>query len=201
MAAGLGALRDTKRIIVKDLRPAVDDYDYLEIQSKKYEVLDTAGKLLYYGLEDTSNIERCFYGEHRPFCIRVLDPNSQQLMLVTSDVNCCTREVTVELPPGQLAVHVKREFSVWAAPSFYIIDPGGSLMFKIKSPMSALVASYGDVNFDILSSDQKFVEGQISKPDQETFDVTFPEEMEVSSKAILLAVTFVLDFEFYEVAK
>jgi len=52
-------------------------------------------------------------------------------MVVNSRFNCFTRDVTIEVPAGQLMANVRQEYG-WFSSSFHITDTANRLMFKVS---------------------------------------------------------------------
>jgi len=60
--------------------------DMLEIftgweSHNRYEIYDRQGRTILYAVEDTDTFAQCCFSNNRPFCIRVIDSNKQQVSL------------------------------------------------------------------------------------------------------------------------
>lgn len=203
---GLEPLFHARQFLVKQKKEMLEIFTGWE-RNNRYEIYSETGQLVYFAAEDTSELSLCFFGENRPFCIRIFDGERRQAIVLNANVDCCTQQVMVQVPEGNVMAMIDKEFA-FMTPSFFIKDTAGTVMFKIKSPVSAAFGSFGDVKFDILSGDQKTVVGQISKQwggflreaftDADTFGLSVPADMDVTWKAVLLAALFHIDFTFYE---
>uniref|UniRef100_A0A915L846 Phospholipid scramblase n=1 Tax=Romanomermis culicivorax TaxID=13658 RepID=A0A915L846_ROMCU len=178
--------------------------------SNRYMIYNGAGQILYYAYEDTDFATMQYCGTRRRFRIHVMDAFRRRIIVVSADVLCCTRDVMVEVPAGRIAAQIHQECAI-CKPSFYIRDAAQGYLFKdptIVSPVAAVCGTFGDANFNVYSSDQSTIVGQISKKwgglfremftDADIFGVSFPPDMDPTWKAVLIGATFVIDFAFYE---
>jgi len=206
IAPGLESMLNARQFVVKQKKEMMEIFAGWE-RNNRFEIYSETGQLVYFAAEDTSEMSLCMFGENRPFCIRVFDNQRRQAVVLNANVDCCTQQVFVQVPEGQVVAMIDKEFA-FMTPSFFIKNNAGVVVFKIKSPMSAAFGSFGDVKFDILAGDQQTVVGQISKQwggflrealtDADTFGLTLPADMDVTWKAVLLAALFHIDFTFYE---
>jgi len=203
---GLEAMLDTTHLLVSQKKDMMEMFSNFEM-SNRYEIFNDQKKQVYYAVEDTLTGAMCAQGGNRPFTIRLLDSKGREIMTATSKVNCCTRAVNVEMPPGTQFAVIKEEFA-FLHPHFLVKDLTGRPVMKIVSPLQAALGSFQDVNFEILASDMKTKIGEISKQwrgfaeemfsDADVFGLTMPDDLDASWKAVLLAATFLIDFTYYE---
>ncbi|CAG0886219.1 unnamed protein product [Darwinula stevensoni] len=136
---------------------------------------------------------------------------------------CCLQELEVSAPPGQLIGMVQQEWSI-LTPEFRIVDAVGNKLAHISGPFCTF-SLCGDVEFQVfypllprfrqrvrVRIQVKAVDGmtigKISKQwsglvkeaftDADNFGVSFPLELDVNLKALILAATFLIDFMFFE---
>uniref|UniRef100_A0A915KN89 Uncharacterized protein n=1 Tax=Romanomermis culicivorax TaxID=13658 RepID=A0A915KN89_ROMCU len=64
-----------------------------------------------------------------PLTTSDLESDPENVMVLNSSVDCCTRDVTVQVPEGRVVSNIFQEFAFFA-PSFYVNDSSGSMVFK-----------------------------------------------------------------------
>lgn len=101
---------------------------------------------------------------------------------------------------GQLLGSVSQDWSIFC-PKFTIKDASGESVLKVEGPFCTY-SICGDVEFQVLSLDKETKVGKITKQwtglaremftDADYFGVTFPLDLSVHIKAVLLAATFLI---------
>lgn len=101
---------------------------------------------------------------------------------------------------GQLLGSVSQDWSI-LSPKFTIKNSTGESVLKVEGPFCTY-SICGDVEFQILSLDKETKVGKITKQwaglaremftDADLFGVTFPLDLDVHIKAVLLAATFLI---------
>merc|ERR1712038_1408724 len=120
---------------------------------------------------------------------------------------CCLQSMEVTSPiTGQTLGFIKQKWHPFL-PIYAIEDENGTEIFEIKGPLCTFSCFCGDVEFPICSKDGQEV-GKISKQwsgllkehftDADNFGCTFPLDLDVKIKAVLLAAVFLIDFMFFE---
>ena len=109
---------------------------------------------------------------------------------------------------------IKQEWSIFG-PKYSILNSQDQKSLTIKGPFRSCDSSIcaGDIVFRILSPESSESEeiGKISKSwsgelqetptDSDVFAITFPENLDVKTKAVLLAACFLIDFMYFTKSK
>ena len=95
-------------------------------------------------------------------------------------------------------------------PQFVVRDGEGEVALRIEGPICTY-SFCGDVEFQVLSPDGSTEVGKISKQwsgllreaftDADNFGISFPMDLDVRMKAVLLGALFLIDFMFFEKQK
>ena len=103
-------------------------------------------------------------------------------------------------PPGNTIGYVTQEWSI-LAPKFRVENAAGECVLRIEGPVCTF-AVCGDVQFDIMSVDGSVKVGKITKQwsglareyftDADHFGLTFPLDLDVNIKAVLLGACFLI---------
>lgn len=101
---------------------------------------------------------------------------------------------------GQLLGSVTQNWSIFC-PKFTVRNSTGDAVLRISGPFCTF-SICGDVSFEVLSLDEQTKVGKITKQwsglaremftDADYFGVTFPLDLDVNIKAVLLAATFLI---------
>jgi len=74
-------------LLVKQKKEMLQIFSAWE-SNNRYEIYDRQGRSILYAVEDTPDLfSQCCLGQNRPFCIRVIDANKQQVIEHTVDIN------------------------------------------------------------------------------------------------------------------
>ncbi|XP_031567695.1 phospholipid scramblase 1-like [Actinia tenebrosa] len=139
---------------------------------------------------------------------------------------CCLQEIEVQGPPGNVLGYCVQLWSI-CIPKFAIQNANRETVLKIEGPLCQC-SLCGDVEFqevdrsyevpmtaraiflrlEVLSSDGNSQVGKISKQwsglakelftDADNFGITFPMDLDVNIKAVVLGACFLIDFMFFE---
>lgn len=103
-------------------------------------------------------------------------------------------------PPGTVVGTVEQEWSIFC-PSYAIKNPSGETVLRIEGPFCTF-SICGDVEFKIMSADGNTQVGRISKQwsgliremftDTDYFGITFPMDLDVRMKAVMLGACFLI---------
>ncbi|CAG2180559.1 unnamed protein product, partial [Oppiella nova] len=110
-------------------------------------------------------------------------------------------------PCGEILGTIRQEWSL-CLPKFRVEDANGECVLMIRAPFCAYSWRCGDVDFPIYSAYDDSPVGKITKQwsglgrelftDADHFGITFPMDLDVHIKAVLLGACFLIDFLFYE---
>ena len=92
-------------------------------------------------------------------------------------------------------------------PQFVVEDQDGNVALRIEGPFCTF-SFCGDVEFKVMSPDGSTEVGKISKQwsgllkeaftDADNFGISFPMDLDVRMKAVLIGALFLIDFMFFE---
>lgn len=183
--------------------------------NNKYTVKNSMGQRVYMAVEDTDCCTRNCCGPIRPFDLKILDHTQREVIHLYRPLRCssccfpcCLQRLEVMSPPGHVIGYVTQEWSI-CIPKFRIEDSTGECVLRIEGPFCTF-SICGDVEFQVLSKDGSTQVGKITKQwsglvreaftDADNFGISFPIDLDVNIKAVLLGACFLIDFMFFEKA-
>lgn len=145
--------------------------------------------------------------------MKLFDANKREVMSMyrplrcdTCFFPCCLQELEVCAPPGNPIGSVSQNWSIFK-PSFDVKNASGETVLKIEGPFCTF-SICGNVEFQVLSRDGSVQVGKISKrwsglareifTDADYFGISFPMDLDVNVKAVLVGACFLIDFMFFE---
>ncbi|XP_002734305.1 phospholipid scramblase 1-like [Saccoglossus kowalevskii] len=143
----------------------------------------------------------------------VTDNNDQEVLIIKRPYRCdeccffcCLMSVDISTPTGTSLGGVKQTCSV-IKPKFDIRNAEDDTVLKLRGPCIKCRCC-GDVEFDLYDKDLETVIGRVAKQwsglgkewftDADQFGITFPMDLDVRMKAVMIGAVFLLDFMFYE---
>ncbi|CAB3377823.1 Hypothetical predicted protein [Cloeon dipterum] len=177
--------------------------------ANQFSIKNSMGQKIFSAKESSGCLVRnCC--TNRPFNMKIYDNFGNMVIHLHRPFACqscwCpywlqTMEVTA--PPGTLVGTVEQDWTI-LTPHFSIKDAAGNFVLKIKGFYSFC----GDVEFKILSADGVREIGKISKQwsgifreaftDADIFGISFPMDLDVRMKAVMLGACFLIDAMFFE---
>ncbi|XP_025016578.1 phospholipid scramblase 3-like [Tetranychus urticae] len=107
---------------------------------------------------------------------------------------------------GVICGHIEQTWSLFE-PKFKVCDSSGETVLRIEGPFCTF-SFCGDVVFKVLSRDGDTQIGCITKQwsglarevftDADHFGISFPMDLDVNIKAVLLGACFLIDFMYFE---
>ncbi|XP_077296213.1 phospholipid scramblase 1 isoform X3 [Arctopsyche grandis] len=181
--------------------------------NNKFTVKNSIGQKVYHAVEDTDCLTRNCCGPMRPFEMKILDNYRNQVINMHRPLACesccfpcCLQSMEISAPPGTVVGTVEQEWSL-CSPTFAVKNAAGSTVLRIEGPMCRF-GICGDVEFKVMALDGETVVGKISKQwsgllreaftDADYFGITFPMDLDVKMKAVLLGALFLIDAMFFE---
>ncbi|CAG7822032.1 unnamed protein product [Allacma fusca] len=179
----------------------------------KYKVSNSQGQVIYSVKEDTDCCTRNCCDALRPFDILIRDSQEREVIHLSRPFACGSclcpcllQSIDVEAPPGIPVGRVVQDWSM-CIPQFRVLDASGETVLRIKGPCFTF-SLCGSVEFQILSKDGSTQVGKISKQwsgllrefytDADNFGLSFPIDLDVRMKAVMLGALFLIDFMFFE---
>jgi len=189
--------------------------------ANKYQIKNSLGQQIYFAAEESDTCQRQCCGPQRGFTIHITDNNQQEVIRVTrpfkcwsgcnccAGMDCCSCEVEVEAPVGTVVGSVKQTLSC-LSPKFDINDAEGNKILEIEGPVCICQGPCctGDQEFIVRSADGSSEVGKISKQwsgyvkeyftAADNFGVSFPMDLDVKMKSVMIGAVFLIDFMFFE---
>ncbi|XP_065841128.1 phospholipid scramblase 1-like [Oscarella lobularis] len=181
--------------------------------ANKYDVKNSMGQRVYFAAEQNSCFQLQCCGASREFNLTIVDNAQREVIHLYRPLRCtsccfpcCLQELVVEAPAGQPVGYVKQRWTLWI-PEFDICSADGNVVLKIVGPCCTWSCG-SDVEFKIFTPDKQTEVGKISKQwsglvkemftDADNFGITFPLDLDVKMKAVMLGACFLIDFMFFE---
>ncbi|XP_021968253.1 phospholipid scramblase 1 [Folsomia candida] len=209
---GLEYLAHLDQIFVKQKIEALEVILGCETNNK-YIVKDAAGRDMFTAKESTDFCTRQCCGNIRPFDLLIKDFSGQEVIHLTRPLACgsccfpcCLQSIQIFAGNGELLGTIEQVWTFWI-PKYLVKNGNGEVVLKIEGPCCTC-ACCADVDFKILSVSGDIEVGRISKKwsgllkeaftDADNFGITFPMDLDVKMKAVMLGALFLIDFMFFE---
>ena len=181
--------------------------------ANQYEISNNMGQKFFTAEEDSNFCARQCCGPERGFEIAISDISGSKILHMSRPFKCCNcicfpcnkHELVVKHAiSDQVLGSVKQNWSIF--PSFKVRDDTGQHVFNIEGPCS-LFHCCQDINFEVtdlngvkLGNIQKQFSGigMEMMTDADNFNVSFPVDLDVKLKAVLLSALFLIDFMYFE---
>lgn len=178
-----------------------------------YTVKNSLGQQVFVATEKNNILTLQCCGPSRPFTIHLHDNLGQEVLTLRRPLKCmfccfpcCLQELEVQNPPGNPIGYVVQDWHPVLF-NFTVLNERREPQLRIKGPW-CLCECVADVVFEVTSLDGSAVLGQISKQwtgvlqecftDADNFGITFPMDLDVKVKAVILGACFLIDFMFFE---
>lgn len=178
-----------------------------------YTVKNSMGQQVFVATEENYLFTLQMCGPARPFTIHLHDNMGQQVLTLTRPLRCasccfpcCLQELEVQSPPGNPIGYMEQNWHP-VLPKFTILNELREPQLRIKGPCCHC-RCMSDVVFEVTSLDESIVVGQISKQwggfmqegftDADNFGISFPMDLDVKIKAVMLGACFLIDFMYFE---
>jgi len=188
----------------------------------KYRIFNSVQQQVYFAKEDTECCMRMCCGPNRGFVINITDNLGQLVIRLErkfkccagccwcANADCCAFELAVEAPPGEIVGYVRQEQSCWK-PNMTLRTSDHEILGRIEGPCCQCSGPCcSDVEFPVASVEGHVI-GKITKQwtgfikesftDADTFGITFPMDMDVRMKAVMIGALFLVDFMYFEQKK
>ena len=216
--AGLEYLTQLDQVLIKqkiELLEALTSWE----TSNKYEILNSMGQPFMKATEKSNFCCKQFCGPGRSFEINITDTSEdQQILQISRPFQCCNLvccpcnkyEMSIKSINMQDLVNKETLLGTveenWSCfPSYTIRDSNNNKIFNIDGPFR-LFHCCQDINFEVSDPAGNKV-GNIQKQfrgiteafvDADNFGVTFPLDLDVRMKAVLIGAVFMIDFMYFE---
>lgn len=211
---GLEYLKTVDQLLVQQKVELIEAITGFETNNK-FNVKNTLGQKVFWAAENNDFCTRNCCGPLRRFKMKVFDEYQNEVMHLRRPAACdscmfpcCLQTIEVSAPPGRYIGTVAQKWSM-CYPHFSIKDANGDTVLRIKGPACTYSICGNDVEFRILDMNGTEI-GKISKQwsgltrelfsDADFFGISFPIDLDVYIKAILLGACFLIDAMFFEKA-
>ncbi|KAH0948243.1 hypothetical protein HN011_006075 [Eciton burchellii] len=176
----------------------------------RYTITNLDRETIFYVAEESGTCERLCLSSYRPCEFYVFDKNRQEIFRMVRPFRCdscccpCYLQTLEVYSENILLGSVTQEWSL-LQPTFYIRNASGQPVLIIKGPMLCFCI---DVTFKIKSMDEKHRVGTIRKKwsgfgqefftVSDLFGITFPRDLDVKIKAVLLGASLLIDYMYFE---
>lgn len=209
---GLEYLTSIDQLLVKEKVELLDVFTGFE-SNNKFTIKNSLGQKVYWAAEDNDCCTRNCCGPQRPFDMKIMDIHKTQVLHLSRPLRCdsccfpcCLQNMEVSSPPGNVIGTVEQNWSI-LYPSFDLKDQSGQTVLKIEGPLCTF-SLCGDVEFKVMTLDGRQV-GQINKQwaglaremftDADHFGISFPMDLDVKMKAVLLGACFLIVSNIFEI--
>ncbi|KAH0812654.1 hypothetical protein GEV33_010136 [Tenebrio molitor] len=176
--------------------------------NNQYNIKNSLGQQVYFAKEDTDCLTRNCCGPIRPFDMKIFDNFRNEVIHLYRPLACnnccfpcCLQSIEVSAPPGNLIGVVQQEWSL-CIPIFSVKNANYETVLRIEGPFCT-ISCCGDVDFEVTAIDGETQVGKITKQwsglvremftDSDHFGVTFPIDLDVKMKAVLLGALFLIN--------
>ncbi|XP_045139415.1 phospholipid scramblase 1-like isoform X1 [Portunus trituberculatus] len=215
---GMEYMAQLDQVLVKQVVEVFELLSGCEMNNK-YVLKNSMGQEFLTAREDTDCCTRQCCGPIRPFEMGFFDSQEREVMRLSRPLACgawccpCSMmSIEISSPPGTVIGSVHQEWSMCTplAGKFTVRNVGGDVVLRIEGPVCAISCG-SDVEFKVMSEDSSVQVGVITKQwrglcqeaftDADSFGLTFPIDMDVRTKTLLLGALFLIDFMYFERAK
>ena len=169
-------------------------------RENKYADMDDKGEGVYWAAEEGRSLFFCFFLRAlRPFTIHILESDGQTVLRLDRSFRFFFHTLAGRSPDGRCLGTVEKRFSI-VRRIYSVCDDIGQercqLFGPLLRPWTFLIRKSGE---EIGRSSKKW-SGllQESLADADNFSVTFPAELPVTEKSVLLGAVFLIDFVHFE---
>ncbi|XP_015784447.1 phospholipid scramblase 2-like [Tetranychus urticae] len=209
--SGLEYLTQIDQLLVHQKVELLEAFIGFETKNK-YHIKNSMGQKIFNAIEDSDCCTRACCGPVRPFNMKITDNEEQEVINIYRPLKCqlccfpcCLQSVQVTAS-GIVCGYIEQTWSL-CKPKFNVCDSSGETVLRIKGPFCTC-SFWGDVEFQVLSRDRDTQVGRITKQwsglarelftDADHFGISFPMDLNVNIKAVLLGACFLIDFMYFE---
>ncbi|XP_065285742.2 phospholipid scramblase 1-like isoform X2 [Dermacentor albipictus] len=174
-----------------------------------YEAKNSVGQLIYNIKENSGFCTRCCCGPRRCLEIDVLDFTNTAVIHIVRPLRCvhccwfcCLQEMEVQAPPGTPVAQIRQRWSI-CHPYFTIYTQEDEPALNLVGPIcTESVPCKCDVKFEVRTMNGVAI-GSVTKEwgglvkeyftDTDTFNVSFPLDLDVNMKAALIAAALLIE--------
>ncbi|XP_025016586.1 phospholipid scramblase 2-like [Tetranychus urticae] len=170
------------------------------------------GQKIFNAIEDSDCCTRSCCGPVRPFNMKIIDNEEREVLNIYRPLKCqgccfpCCLQSMQVTASGVVCGYIEQTWSLFE-PKFKVCNSSGETVLRIERSFCTF-SFCGDVEFKVLSHDGDTQIGCITKQwsglarelftDADHFGISFPMDLDVNIKAVLLGACFLIDFMYFE---
>ena len=212
---GLEELRDLDKVLVHQ---EVENLEFLlgNTAPNRYKIKDPSGRVLFYTIEHSNAWARLLIGKQRALQLKWLTPIEREVMTVSRKYSCslfgCCFPKCLEYMDVWSAGHdtsygsVRQVMTGRCTMGFGVFDTDGDQIFKIVPPDHIVI--FSEFVFELVDARNNEKIGEIRKKSKgvmkelftsaDNFEITFPANMDVKLKAMLINACLLCDLIYFE---
>uniref|UniRef100_T1JP42 Phospholipid scramblase n=1 Tax=Strigamia maritima TaxID=126957 RepID=T1JP42_STRMM len=205
---GLEYLASIDQISIHD----IVETGWISSAYKRYRIINNKDEVVYLAEEERPET---LIVSQRHMNMKLIENSGKEVIhlhrSVRSDDGCCCfqlNKMDVSAPVGQIVGYVVEDGS-WEGIGFTIENAAGGAVLRIIRPgVCFRCCGSGDVNFDVMALDgntqvgiiqwQNWTGGFIRCDDADDFGITFPMDLDVRMKAVMIGASLLIDFMYFE---
>uniref|UniRef100_F7A786 Phospholipid scramblase n=2 Tax=Ciona intestinalis TaxID=7719 RepID=F7A786_CIOIN len=215
---GLEYLTQLDQLLVHQKVELFEVLTNIETQNR-FVVKNALGQQCYYAYEESDFCMRVCCGPHRGFMMHIVDNAGNEVIRMNREFkccagccwcansDCCSYSINVESPVGTPLGTIRQSQSCWV-PMYEILDANEQKVFDIEGPCCVCPGPCCTCDFPFEIKSNSVSIGSVTKQysgfakemvtNATNFSVTFPKDLDVKMKAVLLGATFLIDMMFFE---
>lgn len=206
---GLEALVSAEHILIKQHSETLEFLRSIE-EKNKYSIMLPGEHLIFHAEEHSNFFARNLIGKSRGFNLKVLSLDHNEIFNVRREWKCnllgcctpkCLEHLEITTPDQGLYGTVVQIWKCSARGNYFAIkDQDGEVVLRVQVPSKMSCCS--DMEFEVVDESSGAVVGEIRKKwagfaqefftQADNFGVTFPATMNVTHKALLISVCFLI---------
>ncbi|XP_051163628.1 phospholipid scramblase 1-like [Leptopilina boulardi] len=174
-------------------------------KGNQYKVKIPKAETLFLAIESSNENQRRFLKSSRPFTLNILDPSGETAFTITKDVGwgCLPGWLhKIKVESTEFIGTVEQKFTL-LGPYFTVYDAAKNPLCYIEGPNVYSCCMYKEACFQVLPIDGSCqLASVMRKFDNNLADyillLTFPENMNIKLKSLLLGATFLIEYLYFE---
>ena len=175
----------------------------------RYSIKNSLGQEIYSAKEDSEVCAVQCCGIGRAFDLNIFDNFNRRVIRLNRPLLClrCLNELTVHDNFGNILGRITDQSSIFH-PLFKVKNANDEIVLRIEGPACTPNLCCNDVKFKVLSRDSTVQVGTICRrwiglfneflTNRDHFYISFPMDLDVNIKAVLLGAVFLIDYSYFE---
>ncbi|XP_053209549.1 phospholipid scramblase 2-like [Panonychus citri] len=205
---GLEYLTQVDQLLVHQHFKKFTSFSRCHIENR-FDIKNASGQKIYIADEQIT-CKGMWCGPSRSFEMQITDQHEREILHLSRPFRCqcfpcCLQQLEVSAS-GSVCGFVKESWSLFV-PKFRICNAAGETVLRIEGPFCTFGCGR-DIEFKIFTSNGNTQIGRIAKKwigltrevlsDIDHFGISFPMDLDVNIKAVLLGACFLIDFMYFE---